>query len=172
MEKLRLLFINDSNDELSLFKTSIRRQVPATKDGIEVQTFGPNEAPKGIAVGEAFIQSLKDKALGPQSFEVIFADHSMPGMNGAQLVKKLHQDSDLRSVPIIMMSKDIQDMLEGAVDALAEGASGYIGSSIETPEVFWREVSVTARRAFQDKQRERWSQAALAISRDLHETGF
>lgn len=62
-------------------------------------------------------------------YDLIFMDHMMPGMDGAETTRRLRQMEDYRSVPVIALTanalKDVQDQFRQA------GINGYLPKPVE-----------------------------------------
>lgn len=62
--------------------------------------------------------------LGRARVDLILTDINMPGMNGEELVRQLHADPKLRSIPVLVVSTDATEQRIGRL--LQLGARGYI----------------------------------------------
>ncbi len=56
--------------------------------------------------------------------DLILTDINMPGMNGEELVKRVHADQALRSIPVVVVSTDATEQRIGRL--LGLGARGYV----------------------------------------------
>lgn len=77
------------------------------------------------------------KVLATQHVDLVCSDVNMPGMNGIQLLQKIHQE--IPSMPVILMTA--YGSIEHSVSAMHKGASDYLVKPFRA-EVF---VSVIAR---------------------------
>ncbi len=89
---------------------------------------------RGMRVEEAAngVEALR-KLAAPAWFDIILTDVNMPVMDGLKLVQRVRADSELRAVPIVIITTE-----SGAADrerALALGASAYITKPIQAPQV-------------------------------------
>ena len=78
------------------------------------------------------VEALR-KLAPPAWFDIILTDVNMPVMDGLKLVQRVRADSDLRAIPIVVITTE-----SGAPDrerALALGASAYITKPIQAPQV-------------------------------------
>lgn len=74
--------------------------------------------------GEEGIEKIK----GSQ-YHLILLDYNLPGMNGAQVCKKLKSEDSTKNTPIVFMSaKDEEKLSQITKEA---GADGYIGLPFE-----------------------------------------
>ena len=104
-----ILIVDDSPTEVHVMKTALERhgyRIESASDGAE-------------AIAKA-------KAMKP---DLIFMDVVMPGINGFQATRKLANDPETKSIPVIMVtSKDqetdrIWGMRQGAIDYLVKPVS-------------------------------------------------
>ena len=58
------------------------------------------------------------------TFEFILCDWNMPNMDGLTLLKKVRADSDLSTVPFLMVTAEAKK--ENIISAAQAGANGYI----------------------------------------------
>ncbi|MCX6619938.1 MAG: response regulator [Acidobacteria bacterium] len=56
--------------------------------------------------------------------DLILTDINMPGMNGEELVREVHADAALRSIPVLVVSTDATEQRIGKL--LRMGARGYV----------------------------------------------
>ena len=89
---------------------------------------------RGMRVVEAGngVEALQ-KLAPPAWFDVILTDVNMPVMDGLKLVQRIRQDSELKAIPIIVITT------EGSASdrerALALGVDAYIVKPIQSPQV-------------------------------------
>lgn len=77
------------------------------------------------------------KIMRSNSIDVVLTDINMPGMNGEEFVRNLHEDSALNAVPVIVISTD---GTEGRVQRMRDlGAKGYLEKPFR-PEVLRAEI--------------------------------
>jgi len=78
--------------------------------------------------GAAFLEASDGRealdVLRAQSVDVVLTDINMPSMDGEQLVRCLHADAALKSVPIIVVSTDGTESRMRQM--LSLGARGYV----------------------------------------------
>ena len=63
------------------------------------------------------------KAKG-QSYNLIFTDQNMPGMDGITLIRSLRQLANYRSVPILMLTTEAGDAMK--TQGRSAGATGWL----------------------------------------------
>jgi two-component system chemotaxis response regulator CheY len=104
----RIMIVDDS----PVMRVFIRRVIQAS--GVEVSSY--IEASNG--------RDALDK-LSVEKADVILTDINMPVMDGEELLRCLHADKDLCSIPAIVVSTDASDCRMDRMQAL--GARGYLG---------------------------------------------
>ncbi|HDG96728.1 MAG: response regulator [Deltaproteobacteria bacterium] len=76
--------------------------------------------------GTTALDELKKEKIG-----LIVSDWNMPKMTGLELLKKVRQDDELKSIPFIMVTAEGQK--ENVIEAVKAGVSNYIVKPF-TPE--------------------------------------
>ncbi|MDQ1355375.1 MAG: phosphoserine phosphatase RsbU/P [Acidobacteriota bacterium] len=72
--------------------------------------------------------------------DIILMDVIMPGMDGLESVRRIKADNELKDIPIVMVSVEVEEMkIKQAFDA---GAIDYIGKPIKKLELLARVRSV------------------------------
>jgi len=89
---------------------------------------------RGMRVDEAAngLEAIR-KLAPPAWFDIILTDVNMPIMDGLKLIQRIRADSELQSIPIVVITTE-----SAAADrerALALGASAYITKPIQAPQV-------------------------------------
>jgi two-component system, cell cycle sensor histidine kinase and response regulator CckA len=101
---LRVLFVEDSPDDVALIKRELARH------GFDVQS-------EAVETRTDFV-----RALDAGQWDIILSDHSMAGFNSGEALSLLrHRDSD---VPFIIVSGTIGE--DAAVEAMRAGAHDYV----------------------------------------------
>jgi PAS domain S-box-containing protein len=100
-----ILIVNDAPDQLTLMESLLR------KAGYSVRT-----AEDGLQALELVRQERPD---------LVISDVSMPRMNGLEFCQRLRADSELRSVPVLLISA-LQKDTESVVAGLRAGADDYL----------------------------------------------
>lgn len=88
----------------------------------------------GIQLGETVEAGNGEEALAAMSgnwVDVVLADVNMPGMNGAEMLRRMHDDPVLCGIPVIVASTDRSAVRRAALTAL--GARAYLVKPL-TPE--------------------------------------
>ncbi|HEX2570614.1 MAG TPA: response regulator [Polyangia bacterium] len=88
---------------------------------------------RGLNVVEADDGVDALKKLAGSHFDIILTDINMPIMDGLKLVKRVREDAQLKSIPIIIITTEGGD--EDRQRALALGANAYITKPIQAPQV-------------------------------------
>ncbi len=65
------------------------------------------------------LQELRKEKAG-----LIVSDWKMPKMNGLELLKAVRSDQDLKDIPFIMITAEVEK--ENVLEAIKAGVSGYI----------------------------------------------
>ena len=100
-----VLIVNDEPDQLTLMGTLLHKagySVLTAEDGVEGLTLARRERP-----------------------DLVISDVSMPRMNGLEFCREIRGDSELRTVPILLVSARQKDT-ESAVAGLRAGADDYL----------------------------------------------
>jgi len=132
-DRKRLLFVDDESD----FLDAIRRMLYRQRQGWEI----------------IFATSV-DEALEEASriaFDVIVSDVKMPGKDGFELLRSLHESDETKRVPVIMLT--------GAGDgqhkrhALELGATDLLNKPVKKEDLIARIRSVLRLKSYQDELR-------------------
>lgn len=83
---------------------------------------------KGVATAEEAFPLLQN-----ESFDIIFLDHLLPGMNGFQALERLKSQSHTREIPVFMYTS--QSAERYTQEAKALGASGVIRKQIDREQL-------------------------------------
>lgn len=100
-----ILIVNDEPDQLALMGSLLRKagySVLTAEDGLEGLTLAKREQP-----------------------DLVISDVSMPRMNGLEFCREIRADSELKTVPILLISARQKDT-ESAVAGLEAGADDYL----------------------------------------------
>ncbi len=62
--------------------------------------------------------------LRKEKADLIVSDWNMPKMNGLELLKAVRSDQDLKDIPFIMITAEVEK--ENVLEAIKAGVSGYI----------------------------------------------
>jgi DNA-binding response OmpR family regulator len=81
--------------------------------------------------GAAALQLLR-----AQSVDVILLDVMMPEMDGLQVCERLREDSELRQIPVILLTA--KDDMETRSRGMALGVSEYLTKPVNKRELFLR----------------------------------
>ncbi|HKZ80910.1 MAG TPA: PAS domain S-box protein [Pyrinomonadaceae bacterium] len=100
-----ILIVNDVPEQLRLMDSLLRKagySVMTAEDGLEAFQVAKRQHP-----------------------DVVISDVSMPHVNGIEFCRLIRQDSELRSVPILLVSAHRKDT-NSVVEGLASGADDYL----------------------------------------------
>ena len=100
-----ILIVNDEPDQMSLMGTLLRKagySILTAEDGVEGLSVAKREQP-----------------------DLVISDVSMPRMDGLELCREIRADSELKTIPILLVSARQKDT-EHAVAGLKAGADDYL----------------------------------------------
>jgi CheY-like chemotaxis protein len=103
--KVKVLVVDDDQDIRSLVRMILESK------GMEV-----DEA----ATGEEALHKLRG---GDDKPDLILLDVMMPGMNGWEVLRELKRDTELQSIPVVMLSAidpTVEDMMRPEFDELVD----------------------------------------------------
>lgn len=83
---------------------------------------------KGVASAEEGLKQLRE-----ETFDLVFLDHLLPGMNGLEALDVIKADPDLRHIPVFMYTSQSADRYRQ--DAKARGAAGVIGKQVDREQL-------------------------------------
>ena len=83
---------------------------------------------KGVASAEEGLEQLRE-----QTFDLVFLDHLLPGMNGLEALDVIKADSELRHIPVFMYTSQSAERYRQ--DAKARGAAGVIGKQVDREQL-------------------------------------
>lgn len=167
--RIRILLVNDDPADLDFYREVVLAECAKTLD---VEIHGPDEA-GNTRVARALLDRLsasENENASETLPDVIFIDYLMPDINGlefARLYKELGSQSSsfLRRRPVVLMTKFESNLAEQLDSALEKGFSGYLFAD-HRPSL-GLDMAATARRVYQENERERWAEALMQISAKL-----
>lgn len=143
----RVLIVNDIPEQLCLMDNLLR------KAGYEVITAGDGR--------EAF-----DVAKGNRP-DVVISDVSMPGVNGIEFCRLIRQDSELRSIPILLVSAHRHDT-ESVIEGLESGADDYLELPFDSTRLIAKVSRLLERSKLEANYRDLVEQASdIIFTQDL-----
>lgn len=101
------------------------------------------------------------------NIDLALVDYEMPGLNGVELIKQLHAVSDLRDVPVVMVTACEQTAVRYA--ALDAGATDFLRKPVDPVEVKSRLRNLFKLREAQNQLRQRCSGLADEVSATTRE---
>lgn len=116
IRKPSLLVIDDNVDDIEIVRVALHSL------GLEIQMHEALD-------GEMAIRLLKNASLRP---DFVLLDLKLPGMSGIDVLRKIRSDEKFRKLPVFISSSSILDSDKS--EAMAAGASGYIGKSFDIEE--------------------------------------
>jgi adenylate cyclase len=109
--------------------------------------------------------------LGSQSFDLVLLDIEMPEMDGYQVLEQLTTDTNLRNIPVIMISS-VED-LGSVIKCIELGAEDYLHKPINPILLKARINSSLEKKRLRDRQRELIRKFATEeVADELLNTGF
>ena len=106
-----------------------------------------------------------------QGFDLVLLDVLMPEMDGYQVLHELMADTDLKNVPVIMVSAVGE--LDSVVKCIEMGAEDYLPKPINPVLLKARIGSSLEKKRLRDQQRELIRKfATKEVAEDLEESGF
>jgi class 3 adenylate cyclase len=109
--------------------------------------------------------------LRAQGFDMVLLDVLMPEMDGYQVLGELTADTELKNVPVVMVSAVGE--LDSVVKCIEMGAEDYLSKPINPVLLKARIGASLEKKRLRDEQRE-WIRkfAAREVAEDLEESGF
>ncbi len=118
---LKVLIVDDSS--------TMRRIIAKTLKSLDVDEI--LQAADGVDA----IMILNDKKV-----DLVLSDWNMPRMNGLRMVKKLRENPDTASIPIIMVTTEAERA--SVVEAIKAGANNYLAKPF-TPDALIKKIKET-----------------------------
>jgi len=115
-EKGRILIVDDDPHAVEILTRMLERE------GYECVS---------AASGAAALQHVRERAV-----DVILLDVMMPEMDGLQVCERLRQDSELRQIPVVLLTA--KDDMETRSRGMALGVSEYLTKPVNKRELFSR----------------------------------
>jgi CheY-like chemotaxis protein len=84
----------------------------------------------GVSSAKEAIQLLQEQ---PSKFTTVITDVKMPGMNGADLIRFIRRDIDLKRLPVIVLTA--YGTADCLVDCLKAGATGFLVKPPKKPDL-------------------------------------
>lgn len=168
-DPIRILLVNDDASDLEHYRALLKKKC---SERLTAYTFGPEEAgTQQVArtLLHAFASPTRHRALKFR-IDVLFVDYRMVDINGLAFVGLLRTLTNTAAaswasrIPVVLMTKYESSLLENLESDPDSGVAGHIFTD---RDLFWLDAEATARRVFQDSQRERWAEAIMNISSRL-----
>src|SRR5882724_6069014 len=142
-----VLIVNDMPEQLSLMRGLLRKagySVLTAEDGLEAFNLAKQELP-----------------------DLVISDVSMPGVNGLEFCRLLRADSELRSVPILLMSALRKDT-ESVVAGFRSGADDYLEVPFDSTQLVAKVSRLLERSRLEASYRDLVEQASdMIFTQDL-----
>jgi GAF domain-containing protein/CheY-like chemotaxis protein len=166
---IRVLLVNDDDSDLEHYRETIERHCRMT---IAVDVFGPKQAGNS-EVARRLLELIESRAAAGKTdlgYDVLFVDFLMPDINGLQFLKFLRKRDGIpwtwrNRLPVVLMTKYESQLRAQMDDAVEEGAGGYVFTGRD--DLLWIDFEATAKRVYQENQREIWAQGLMKISSQL-----
>ena len=88
---------------------------------------------KGLEVVEAENGLVGLDRLREDSFDLVFCDLAMPGMNGIEVIKRIREELNLTDLPVIVLSAEAR---EQKAQALTVGATDWVDKPFAPERIF------------------------------------
>src|SRR5258706_1240461 len=151
-EAIRILVIDDSEDDRELYRRALSKRADAHYDIVEAQD------------GERGLIQIEETAP-----DCILLDYSLPGHNGIEVLKRIHARHP--HIPLVMLTGQGNETV--AVAAMRQGAQNYIAKSAITPANIQRVIQVAVEHCSMEKrideQRTSLEVFARALAKDRRE---
>lgn len=142
-----VLIVNDEPDQLTLMGGLLRKagySVFTAEDGLEGLTLARRERP-----------------------DLVISDVSMPRMNGLEFCREIRGDSELKTVPILLITAH-QKGTESAVAGLKAGADDYLEIPFDAPRLVAKVSRLVERSRLEASYRDLVEQASdMIFTQDL-----
>ena len=142
-----VLIVNDEPDQLTLMGGLLRKagySVLTAEDGLEGLTLARSERP-----------------------DLVISDVSMPRMNGLEFCREIRSDSELKAVPILLITAHQKDT-ESAVAGLKAGADDYLEIPFDAPRLVAKVSRLLERSRLEASYRDLVEQASdMIFTQDL-----
>lgn len=128
LQAIRIMLVEDDPGDQKLIKRSIERQRLAN-DLVVVET------------GEEALAHLEDCKTGKADHafpELILLDLNMPGMGGKEFLRRMKEDHELDTIPVVILTTS--DAEQDVLDSYKLHAAGYIKKPVDLGE-FQRVIS-------------------------------
>ena len=142
-----VLLVNDDPDQLTLMGGLLRKagySVLTAEDGLEGLTLAKRERP-----------------------DIIISDVQMPRMNGLEFCREIRADSELKTVPILLITAHQKDT-ESAVAGMKAGADDYLEIPFDAPRLIAKVSRLLERSRLEASYRDLVEQASdMIFTQDL-----
>jgi len=116
--KMRILIVDDHEPMRKIFKNILR------KVGFEDM--------EEAVDGRDALQKLREK-----KFDIVLLDWNMPGLTGADVLREMKKDENLKDIPVIMVTAETSK--EKVIEAIQLGVADYIVKPF-TPETLKKKI--------------------------------
>lgn len=116
--KMRILIVDDHEPMRKIFKNILR------KVGFEDM--------EEAVDGRDALQKLREK-----KFDIVLLDWNMPGLTGADVLREMKKDENLKDIPVIMVTAETSK--EKVIEAIQLGVVDYIVKPF-TPETLKKKI--------------------------------
>jgi len=151
-EPMKILIIDDSEDDRLLYRRALRKSTDAT--------YGIAEASNG----EEGLECIQEEYPA-----CVLLDYSLPGRNGIEVLKRIRSQHPF--VPVVMLTGQGNERV--AVTAMQQGAQNYIAKSAITPETLEHAIRMAVEHCMMQKriheQRTSLEVFTRALAHDLNE---
>ena len=125
---MRVLIVDDSRSSLAMISTIVEASTTAEVESV----LHPHAALERC---------------NQTQYDLVLVDHIMPGMDGVQFTRALRDKPDYRTVPIIMVTSDVDPHTR--IDAIQAGATDFVNKPFDPTELQARVANLLALRSAQ-----------------------
>jgi CheY-like chemotaxis protein len=122
LREVRILLVEDSKVDQKLIKTSFARQ--KISNAIHIEDCGEKAL--------EYLYECKKGGWEKNMPDLILLDLNMPGMGGKEFLKRIKQDEDLVTIPVVVLTTS--DCEQDIVESYKLHAAGYVKKPIDLHE--------------------------------------
>jgi CheY-like chemotaxis protein len=121
MQPIRIMLVEDDPGDQKLIRQSILKQKLANE--VYVMETGEEAL--------EYLTAAKDGEADHLAPELILLDLNMPGMGGKEFLRRLKDDEELDTIPVVILTTSDAD--QDILDSYKLHASGYIKKPVDLP---------------------------------------
>ena len=122
LREVRILLVEDSKVDQKLIKTSFAKQ--KISNALHIEDCGEKAL--------EYLHECKKDGWEENLPDLILLDLNMPGMGGKEFLKRIKQDEDLVTIPVVVLTTS--DCEQDIVESYKLHAAGYVKKPIDLQE--------------------------------------